>query len=123
MHKGFYQSLLNSIQREEKQLAILIDPEKFNVANTEEFLRKIPEQTTHVFVGGSTVFNGETERVVGSLKENTQLPIFLFPGDYSHITNLADVLLFLSLLSGRNAEYLVGQQVKSISKLKKSSLE
>ncbi|HLV92648.1 MAG TPA: geranylgeranylglyceryl/heptaprenylglyceryl phosphate synthase, partial [Aequorivita sp.] len=46
-----------------------------------------------------------------------------FPGDYSHITNLADVLLFLSLLSGRNAEYLVGQQVKSISKLKKSSLE
>lgn len=123
MHKGFYQSLLNSIQREEKQLAILIDPEKFNVANTEEFLSKIPEQTTHVFVGGSTVFNGETERVVGSLKENTQLPIFLFPGDYSHITNLADVLLFLSLLSGRNAEYLVGQQVKSISKLKKSSLE
>lgn len=123
MHKDFYQSLLNSLQREEKQLAILIDPEKFEVAKTELFLNKIPKQTTHIFVGGSTVFNGETEGVVTSLKENTQLPIFLFPGDYSHITNRADVLLFLSLLSGRNAEYLIGQQVKSISKLKKSSLE
>lgn len=123
MKPDFYQSLLKSVKSKEKLLAILIDPEKFEIAETGIFLNKIPEETTHLFVGGSTVFNGETENVVRALKEETQLPIFLFPGDYSHITDLADVLLFLSLLSGRNAEYLIGQQVKSISKIKDSSLE
>ena len=123
MEEGFYQSLLESVASKKKLLAILIDPEKFNISETEFFLNKIPKETTHLFVGGSTVFNGETENVVIALKEKTQLPIFLFPGDYSHITNLADALLFLSLLSGRNAEYLIGQQVKSISRLKDSSLE
>ncbi len=74
-------------------------------------------------MGGSTVANGETEATVQALKAETKLPIFLFPGDHSQITPLADALLFLTLLSGRNAEYLVGQQIKSISKLKNSPLE
>ena len=66
---------------------------------------------------------GETEKTIKALKAETKLPIFLFPGDHSQITNLADALLFLTLLSGRNAEYLIGQQIKSISKLKNSTLE
>jgi putative glycerol-1-phosphate prenyltransferase len=119
----FYKTLLKSIAEKEKQLAILIDPDKFVIAEAKSFLKKIPKETTHLFVGGSTVKNGETEKTVKALKAGTKLPIFLFPGDYSHITPLADVLLFLTLLSGRNAEYLVGQQIKSISKLKNSALE
>lgn len=119
----FYQSVLNLIEKKKKQLAILIDPEKFVISETENFLAKIPSETTHLFVGGSTVANGETETVVKAIKKQSMLPVFLFPGDYSHITSYADALLFLSLLSGRNAEYLVGQHVKSISKLKKTSLE
>ncbi len=123
MEDIFYKNLLKSIAEKERQLAILIDPDKFNISETDSFLKKIPKQTTHLFVGGSTVANGETEATVQALKAETKLPIFLFPGDHSHITPLADALLFLTLLSGRNAEYLVGQQIKSISKLKNSSLE
>ncbi len=123
MDKLFYNAILKSVKANEKLLAILIDPDKFDNVEIDAFLNKIPNNTTHLFVGGSTVSNGETEGVVKALKQNTKLPIFLFPGDYSHITSLADVLLFLTLLSGRNAEYLVGQQVKSIAKLKDSPLE
>ncbi len=119
----FYKSFLKRIDEKEKQLAILIDPDKFNSSETKSFLKKLPKKTTHLFVGGSTVANGETEATVQALKTETKLPIFLFPGDHSQITPLADALLFLTLLSGRNAEYLVGQQIKSISKLKNSPLE
>jgi putative glycerol-1-phosphate prenyltransferase len=119
----FYKSFLKRIDEKEKQLTILIDPDKFNISEAKSFLKKIPKKTTHLFVGGSTVANGETEATVQALKAETQLPIFLFPGDHSQITPLADALLFLTLLSGRNAEYLVGQQIKSISKLKNSPLE
>ncbi len=123
MEGKFYQTFLKSIAANERLLAILIDPDKFDNGKTDSFLKIIPNNTTHIFVGGSSVINGETEKTVKSLKEKTKLPIFLFPGDHSHITLLADVLLFLTLLSGRNAEYLVGQQVRSIAKLKNSSLE
>ncbi|MDP2686369.1 MAG: geranylgeranylglyceryl/heptaprenylglyceryl phosphate synthase [Aequorivita sp.] len=119
----FYNSFLKSVAKREKLLTILIDPEKFTISETKSFLKKIPKETTHLFVGGSTVENGQTEETVKALKAETKLPVFLFPGDYSHITPIADALLFLTLLSGRNAEYLVGQQIKSISKLKNTSLE
>ena len=118
-----YKTFLKSVAGKEKQLAILIDPDKFDISETNSFLGKIPKETTHIFVGGSTILNGETEETAKALKAETQLPIFLFPGDYSQITDLADALLFLTLLSGRNAEYLIGQQIKSISKLKNSNLE
>src|SRR5690554_607341 len=123
MGDSFYKYFQKNIATGKKQLAILIDPDKFDISETELFLHKIPNDTTHLFVGGSIVENGQTEITVKAIKAKTKLPIFLFPGDFSQITNEADVLLFLSLISGRNAEYLIGQQVKSISKLKNSNLE
>ena len=118
-----YQSLLKMISEKEKGLAILIDPDKFSIAETAAFLKTIPPQTTHLFVGGSTVAPQFTETTVKAIKRETNLPVLLFPGDHSQITPEADGLLFLSLLSGRNAEYLIGQQVKSVSKLRNSGLE
>jgi len=118
-----YKAILKMISKKKKGLAILIDPDKFDVSQMGSFLKQIPEKTTHLFVGGSTVNDGETEAIVKTIKINSSLPVFLFPGDYSQITPEADAILFLSLLSGRNAEYLIGQQVKSISKLKDTKLE
>ncbi|MEH6763602.1 MAG: geranylgeranylglyceryl/heptaprenylglyceryl phosphate synthase [Aequorivita antarctica] len=123
MEESFYRSFLESLAEKEKQLAILIDPDKFVISEIKSFLNKTPKKTTHLFVGGSSVAHGKTEETVKALKAETKLPVFLFPGDYSQITSFADALLFLTLLSGRNAEYLVGQQIKSISKLKNSNLE
>src|SRR5690606_4219166 len=119
----FYKSFLTRIDEKDKQLTLLIDPDKFNISEAKAVLKTLPKQTAHRCARGRTVANGETEAPVQALKAETKLPIFLFPGDWSHITPFADALLFLTLLSGRNAEYLIGQQIKSISKLKNSSLE
>lgn len=123
MNQKFYNSVLESIRLKQKLLAILIDPEKFKIDHSSEFLQQIPQETTHVFVGGSTVSNGETEKVVQNLKTQTTLPVFLFPGDYSQITPKADAVLFLNLISGRNPEYLIGQHVKSVPEIYQSGLE
>ena len=115
--------IFEAVAEGRKMLAVLIDPDKFIAAEAAHFLRKIPESTTHIFVGGSSVEKGKTEACIKAIKAETSLPVILFPGDYSHITPKADALLFLSLISGRNPEYLIGQQVKSVQKLRESELE
>lgn len=120
---SLYDTFTQALHAQEKLLAILIDPDKFEVGSAPQFLRKLPFETTHLFVGGSTVAEGHTEAVVTALKSYTAKPIVLFPGDASQITAAADGILFLSLLSGRNPEYLVGQHVKAVPFLKKTNLE
>lgn len=91
-----------------KLLAVLIDPEKMEVENIPLFFEKMHQSiATHIFVGGSTDKNNQTETIVSVIKESTSLPLLLFPGDTNQITNIADGILFLSLLSGRNPEYLI----------------
>lgn len=120
---NFYRHIEAAIAENRKLLAILIDPDKFEENGTEAFLKSIPKNTSHIFVGGSTVENNKTEKTVKAIKGSTQLPVFLFPGDHNQITGDADAILFLSLISGRNPEYLIGQQVKSVAKLRDVSLE
>jgi len=122
--KIIYQSILNSISEDEKLLAVLIDPDKTKPEGLSEFILKINNSiATHIFVGGSTVEESATEKLVTELKKHSTLPIVLFPGDVSQITNQADALLFLSLISGRNPDYLIGKHVASVSKLRKMHLE
>jgi putative glycerol-1-phosphate prenyltransferase len=121
-------SVLTSIQKAskngEKLLAILLDPDKTTIEEIPSISIRIENLNAHfIFVGGSFVKQGITNLFVEKLKENTKIPIVLFPGDYSQVTNKADALLFLSLLSGRNPEYLIEQQIKSVPYLKNSTLE
>ena len=107
-----------------KLLAILLDPDKLSINEIEKITSKInPKNVDFIFVGGSTVSEGITSSIVKKIKLFTQIPIVLFPGDFGQITDNADALLFLSLLSGRNPEYLIGQQIKAVKKLKNTSLE
>jgi len=115
--------LFFSAETGKKQLAVLIDPDKFLESEAESFLSGLPEETTHVFVGGSRVALNKTERSVRAIKLYSDLPVVLFPGDHTQITEQADALLFLSLISGRNPEYLIEQQIKSVEKLRNSTLE
>lgn len=116
-------SLLDDLQNKTTLLAILIDPDKVDFSIFSKTLKRLPTSTTHIFVGGSTAKEFQTDAVVKILKKETHLPIVIFPGDYKQITQRADALLFLSLLSGRNPEFLIEQQVKSVSRLKNSTLE
>ncbi|MBV1922528.1 MAG: geranylgeranylglyceryl/heptaprenylglyceryl phosphate synthase [Flavobacteriaceae bacterium] len=123
MENRYYQDILKAITEEKKLLAILIDPDKFDTSFTESFFKKIPKETTHLFVGGSTVEFGTIEKTVQALKKFIELPVFLFPGDYAQVTPEAEAILFLSLISGRNPEYLIGQQTKAVPFLKDLDLE
>lgn len=121
-------SVLDFIQKASnkgtKLLAILLDPDKSTLEEISSITKRIENLNAHlIFVGGSFVENGVTNLFVQKLKENTNIPVVLFPGDYSQVTNKADALLFLSLLSGRNPEYLIEQQIKSVPFLKNSTLE
>lgn len=121
---NIYNNISDSILNGEKLLAVLIDPDKFLIETTSRFIKKVNTSiATHIFVGGSTVDVDSTEILVTEIKKYTNLPIVLFPGDVSQITDEADAILFLSLISGRNPEYLIGKHVKAVSKLKETSLE
>jgi len=119
-----YNNIFDSIKEAKKLLAILIDPDKVVLNTLPNLFDRINTSiATHIFVGGSTDSHNKTESVVRAIKERTSLPIILFPGDYSQITEEADALLFLSLISGRNSEYLIEQQVQSIPLLRNTDLE
>ncbi|MFV9549802.1 geranylgeranylglyceryl/heptaprenylglyceryl phosphate synthase [Algibacter sp. PT7-4] len=122
--KSIYKNIQASILKEEKLLAVLIDPDKFLLKNTSSFIKKVNTSVaTHIFVGGSVVDDNATDALVLEIKKHTSLPIILFPGDVTQITNKANALLFLSLISGRNPDYLIGKHIQAISKLKNSNLE
>jgi putative glycerol-1-phosphate prenyltransferase len=121
---SIYKNIQASILNGDKLLAVLIDPDKFVLENTQPFIEKVNASlATHIFVGGSIVAEHKTDELVNHIKTYTKLPIVLFPGDVCQISDKADALLFLSLLSGRNAEYLIGKHVKAISKLNQTNLE
>jgi putative glycerol-1-phosphate prenyltransferase len=122
--KAIYNNILSSISKGEKLLAVLIDPDKMVIEMVSDFLKKVNQSiATHIFVGGSTVDDNVTQELVTEIKKHTNLPIVLFPGDVSQITNHADALLFLSLISGTNPDYLIGKHIKAVSKLRSSNLE
>lgn len=110
--------------KKRKLLAVLIDPDKMEINALPKFIKKVNASiATHIFVGGSTVKDQVTQVFVKELKPLTSLPIVLFPGDVTQISKDANALLFLSLLSGDNPEYLIGKHVKAVSKLKEIDLE
>ncbi len=107
----------------DKKLALLLDPEKANLDALPITDLCHPD---YIFVGGST--GGDTTEFIRALKEklqitNYKLPIILFPGNSSQFSPEADGILFLSLLSGNNPEYIVGQQIKSARAVHDSHLD
>ncbi|MBD0724364.1 geranylgeranylglyceryl/heptaprenylglyceryl phosphate synthase [Flavobacterium sp. L1I52] len=119
-----YKEILTAKETNKKLLAILLDPDKIVLENVTALIEKINQSpATHVFIGGSLVGNSILDTLIQQIKKHCTLPVVLFPGDASQISNHADGILFLSLLSGRNPDYLIGHQVKAAPILKKMQLE
>jgi len=116
--------ILEAKSNGQKLLAVLLDPDKIVLENLNHLIEKINlSPATHIFVGGSIVQNNILEELTTALKQKTILPVILFPGDPSQISPKADGILFLSLLSGRNPDYLIEYQVQAAPILKKTNLE
>jgi phosphoglycerol geranylgeranyltransferase len=116
-----YESIIK--YRDSKKLAVLIDPDKSDpssLAKTIEICNKC--KVDFLLVGGSFISN-PVEGLVEYIKKNTSIPVILFPGSVLQISNKADAILLLSLISGRNPEYLIGNHVIAAPILKNSNLE
>lgn len=121
-------NLKSQISNTPKGLALLLDPEKADLSALPLSADCCPD---YIFVGGST--GGDTTPFVRALKEKLSLsgeagqdgrpPIILFPGNAAQFTPEADAILYLSLLSGDNPEYLVTQQIRSARRIHNSSVE
>lgn len=121
---NIHQQILEAKKEGQKLLAILLDPDKIVWKNLNHLLDKINQSpATHIFVGGSIVQATILEDLIRQLKQKTNLPVVIFPGDPSQISPQADAILFLSLLSGRNPDYLIEYQVQAAPILKKTNLE
>jgi phosphoglycerol geranylgeranyltransferase len=120
--KNIYAEIVAS--HDKNLLAILLDPDKLSVEHAVDLVKKISATpATHLFVGGSSFEGNHLDELIATLKQNTDLPVVLFPGNPGQISNQADGLLFLTLLSGRNPDYLIEHQVNAVPFLKKTNLE
>jgi putative glycerol-1-phosphate prenyltransferase len=119
-----YQKILEAKSKNQKLLAILLDPDKIVLERMEYLIAKINlSPATHVFVGGSSFEGNNLDEIILQLKQKTTLPILLFPGNPNQISNQADGILFLMLLSGRNPDYLIEHQIEAVPILEKTNLE
>lgn len=118
-----YQTVIHNISIGKKMLAALLDPDVFvgeRLKNMIEILQY--HQPDFVFVGGSTL-SASMEKLIVELKNTISTPVVLFPGNVSQFVPSADALLNISLVSGRNPEYLIGQHVAAAMSVKKSGIE
>jgi len=124
MTQTIYLSLVQKKARGQKSLAVLVDPDKMAISDAEELVSLcVQSKVDYLFVGGSLVVSQELHELVTELKKLCDIPVVLFPGSPSQLTPAADALLYLSLISGRNPELLIGQHVISAPIVKKSGLE
>jgi len=116
--------LHNKILEGKKVFALLIDPDKHNANSLTELIKiaNTDPGPDVILIGGSIVFNGIDE-TVKTIKSLTQKPLFLFPGSALQVSKYTDGILLLSLISGRNPEFLIGNHVLAAPKIKKSGIE
>lgn len=121
---NIYNKITQSKVERKKLLAILLDPDKIVLKNLPSLISKINQSpATHIFIGGSQVKTTILNELIVKIKQNCNLPVVLFPGNPSQISAEADAILFLSLISGRNPDYLIEHQVKAAPILKQTKLE
>ena len=118
-------SLEDRYRQGKKSIAVLVDPDKVeNTSDLDSLIRLANENCVDFFfVGGSLVTTTNMGEVIRHIKENVSIPVVIFPGSTLQIDPAADAILFLSLISGRNPDYLIGQHVVAAPILKNSGLE
>jgi putative glycerol-1-phosphate prenyltransferase len=121
---GVLEHLYAAKQQERHGFAVLIDPDKVNPRQMEQLAQLCNDAAVdYLFVGGSLVLQHEIGKCIRIFKANSAIPVLLFPGNPSQVCPEADALLYLSLISGRNPELLIGQHVVSAPMVKASGLE
>ena len=122
--RNIYKQIIQNANNGKKSFAILIDPDKQDKNKLRKIIKKAEEsKVDYFFVGGSLLSYDSLDDCINTLKQNSKIPIILFPGNTMQINDKAEGILFLSLISGRNPDMLIGKQVIAAPILKESSLE
>jgi len=119
-----FRQILQKFEQGKKQYWILLDPDDFS----SDEVKKIAETAqlsgaSAILVGGSLIHCENIENFIAEIKKSADLPVILFPGDTAQLAKNADAILFMSLISGRNPDFLIGQQVKGAVKIAQSKVE
>ncbi len=121
---SIYQRIVRQKQNHQKSLALLLDPDKVAIEDLNKWAKKIKNaQADYLFIGGSLLKKDHTNKLIKKLKKHLDIPIISFPGNAQQISKHADGLLFLSLISGRNPDFLIGNHVVAAPLLKQTNLE
>lgn len=119
-----YTELVKSRQLGKKKLAVLIDPDKLRLSKLDQVIEiAVTCRIDYFFIGGSLLVNSQLDHCLKSIKQRCQIPTILFPGNSYQLSHYADAILFLSLVSGRNPDLLIGQHVITAPYLRLSPLE
>ena len=124
MQHSLYKHLTQSKSKGEKKFAVLIDPDRLRLKHFERIvMRGIDAGVDYFFIGGSLVVNDMLDECLKAIKPQCDIPMVLFPGNSYQLSYRADAILFLSLISGRNPDLLIGKHVLAAPFLKVSPLE
>ncbi len=118
-------NILSLIKNQNKGVAVLIDPDKFKEKDPLiAFIKKINGTAPDfIFIGGSTVSRNDFNQCVELVKSISKIPIVIFPGAAHQVHKDADAILFLSLLSGRNPDFLIGHHIQAVDELMEMEIE
>jgi putative glycerol-1-phosphate prenyltransferase len=120
MNSVLYQKYFS---KEKKIFALLIDPGKSQPVNLAHTLESAEPSGVDIILVGGSLTSMPVDKTIESIREKTSLPVILFPGNLLQLSPKADGILLLSLLSGRNPEYLIGNHVIASQYLKNTGLE
>lgn len=109
--------------RSKKRFALLVDPDKYDDKSLDELMIHINRNPPDLLLVGGSILFKPIEITITALKLGTKPPVFIFPGNVIQLSDRADGILFLSMISGRNAEYLIGNHVLAAPHLNRSGIE
>ena len=124
MTNGIYHSLKERKGLGKRSFAVLIDPDKVGSKDIAHLIDlAVNAKVDYLLVGGSLVVSNYLSECIQLIKSQCSIPVIIFPGSANQVCKNADALLYLSLISGRNADLLIGQHVVSAPVVKQSGLE
>ncbi len=119
-----YNYLLNNVKTKGAAYLILLDPDKLPITKIAPFIRHCEKSGVDGFlIGGSLMISGDLDSFIEVVKVETSLPLIIFPGSINQISSIADAILFLSVISGRNSEHLIGKHVTASPLIKRANIE
>jgi len=124
MNQVLYDQIVSGKKAGKKRFIVLLDPDKTKLSKVDQIVESSIEAGVDIFfLGGSLVVNNMLDQLIMNIREKCDIPIVLFPGNSFQLSYKANALLFLSLISGRNADLLIGKHVVTAPYLKMSGLE